>query len=618
MSKKSILRGFALATPVWVVLVGHLMAQSTTPYDLPNDNTGCPGNCREIPWQAGSDLWNNGTLPNYSSVTCNKLAGNGTTDDGPAIQACLNALSSGQCALIPAGHYLINSTVRLVSNTCLRGAKAEGGPPFMPTVDTGATTIILGSNTSITTQNFSSGAGNLDPAITYAVNSPGYNIGNAPHKGDTTFTIGSGTLTAGQWISVFADNDPTLVSSVGTDGTCNWCGENTGYRTQIQILQVTNVTGTTATISRPFYYTLYTHPEYRKYTFPTQKAGLENLRFDGSKADIGATPIILLQGCLYCWVKNVETYDTGSSSGSAHIEMDYGYGDEVRDSALHDQRSGASGSGYGVYFQFANTDAKVENNIIFHNRHGVVYQGGGSGTAILYNYIDDAYTDDLSYLGSARTSHGAHPFFNLWEGNIASHVAADDFWGTSSHFVFFRNWLWGGESNAIYSGGIGIPSFPPINGYDAIDVYTGQTYYSFVGNVLGNPSLATNANWSAATLRGFDEYAEPTAPIVYSYGGTLTLGGAKVPSSGTTSLNHGNYDYKTKGVAYWEGGTNHTLKTSMYYTSKPAFLGTCVWPGIGPDVSGLTDPIPAINRFNSTSCSGISPAAPTGLTAAPH
>ena len=36
------------------------------------------------------------------------------------------------------------------------------------------------------------------------------------------------------------------------------------------------------------------------------------------------------------------------------------------------------------------------------NRHSVVFQGGGSGVAILYNYIDDDYSDDLTYLGSAK------------------------------------------------------------------------------------------------------------------------------------------------------------------------------------------------------------------------
>ena len=115
------------------------------------------------------------------------------------------------------------------------------------------------------------------------------------------------------------------------------------------------------------------------------------------------------------------------------------------------------------------------------------------------------YTDDLTYLGSARTSHGAHPYMNLFEGNVRSHIAADDFWGTSSHFVFFfPDRLWGAET------GTGVPSFPPNNGYDAVDLYTGQEYYSFVGNVLGKTGL--KATWSAAASAGFDEYSESGNP----------------------------------------------------------------------------------------------------------
>ena len=598
-----------LVTFIGGILVGHLVAQ--TPYDLPNDNAGCPGNCRQIPWQTGSDLWNAGTLPNYSSVTCSGLAGNGTTNDGPAIQSCINAASSGAAVSIPAGTYYINSTLRLKSNVVLRGAKPSG-LPFLPTADVTATTFVLGPNGSFTTQNFSStNTSSLDPGTTYAVKSPGYALSGAPKKGDTTITISTGSLTAGQWIAVFADNDPTLVSVIGEDGTCQWCGDNTGFDVMQQIVQVTSVSGSTATLSRPLYYTLYTNPEYRKYTFGTQKAGFENFRVNAA-SDIGASQIILLQGCLYCWVKGVETYNTGTSSGSAHIELDYSYGNEIRDNYVHDGRSSASGANYGVYFQFINSDHKVENNITRHNRHGIIYQGGGSGIAVLYNYIDDLYTDDLTYLGSARTSHGAHPYMNLWEGNIASHVTADDFWGSSSHFVFFRNWLWGDET------GTGVPSFPPNSGFDAIDLYPMQTYYSFVGNVLGITGKHTN--WADATLRGFNEYASASAPIVYSYAGAS----GSIPSSNTTSLNHGNYDYKTNGVAYWEGGPNHALKASMYYTSKPAFFGACVWPGIGPDITPITNQMPAKARYegdkscNSGSSPATTPAPPTALTASPH
>jgi hypothetical protein len=593
--------------PLWVLsailFIGNLLIVQTSlaqTYTLPSDNAGCPANCRTIVWSAGSDIWNAGVLPNYTAVSCTGLAGDGKTNDGPAIQACINKAVSGTAVYIPAGTYLVNSTVRLKSNMALRGA------------GTTSTFLNLGSGGWLTTQNFSTST-NLAPTTSYAVNSPGYALSGAPQKGDTTLTIASGSVSPGDWIAVFADNDPTLVSSTGEDGNCAWCGDNTGYRVMQQIVQVTAVSGSTLTLARPLYYTLYKNPQYRKYTFPTQKAGFENFKVTAT-SDIGSSQIILLQGCLYCWVARVETQNTGSSSGSAHIEMDYSYGNEIRDSYVHDGRSSASGANYGIYFQFINSDHKVENNIMRHNRHGIVYQGGGSGTAILYNYIDDNYTDDLTYLGSARTSHGAHPFMNLWEGNIASHVTADDYWGSSSHFVFFRNWLWGDET------GTGVPSFPPNSGFDAIDLYPMQTYYSFVGNVLGHTGMHTQ--WSKATLRGNNEYAQPGAPIVYSFAGAS----GSIPSTDATSLNHGNWDYKTIGVAFWEGGSNHTLAASIYYNKEPNFLSGYPWPLEGPEGNPTINANAAENcylkgpaaggTFNPTTCYAGAPvpSAPTNLT----
>jgi len=628
-------RNISIWALVILGLIGIALSEqplSAQTYSLPNDNTGCPSNCRLLTWKAGSDLWNGGVLPNYKSVTCSGLAGNGTTNDGPVIQACINNASSGTAVYLPGGKtYLVNSTVQLKSNVVLRGA----GP---------TTQINLGASGTLTTQNFSYSGGNLTPATSYASFPSTYTLAGTPTKGDTTVTIGSGSVSVGTWIKVFGNDDPSLINATGTDGLCQWCGDNTGWYVQQQIVQVTAINsgggapGSTVTISRPLYYTPYTNsitvlghtePAGAKYniiTFPTQKAGYENFHVTGT-GDIGGTQIILLQGCLYCWVKGVETEETGSSSGSAHVEMDWCYGNEIRDGYYHDQRSGASGSGYGVYFQFVNTDAKIENNIMRHNRHGFVFQGGGSGVALLYNYIDDNYTDDKTYMGSARTSHGAHPFMNLFEGNISSHLAADDFWGTSSHDVFFRNWLWGDETEN-WTGAVA-PTGTPNSGFDAIDLYQSQTYYSFVGNVLGHTGLHTT--WSAATLPitcstnncGFET---PSTPGVYSYGSS-SLGSAATSSA--TILRHGNWDYKTNGVAFWDGGSNHTLATSIYYASEPGYLSGYPWPLEGPEGSPTTNANAAENcylkgpaaggPFNPATCysSGTSqapPAPPTNLT----
>src|SRR5258706_8064329 len=116
-------RLLAVLVLVFGSYVTGLKAQS--PYDLPNNDTNCPGECRQIPWQAGSDLWNGGTLPTYAPVTCTGLIeGDGTTNNASAIQSCINSLGSQQAAVIPPGMYYVNSAITIPSNKVLRGAGA--------------------------------------------------------------------------------------------------------------------------------------------------------------------------------------------------------------------------------------------------------------------------------------------------------------------------------------------------------------------------------------------------------------------------------------------------------------------------------------------------------------
>ena len=631
---------WTLVTLVFIAVTFPAQPFSAQTYSLPNVNTGCPANCRLAPWKAGSDLWNGGQLPVYPQITCTPLHEDGKTDDTSDVNACISAASAGTgsyatchaaggCAVyLPAGTIYINGTVTLKSNVVLRGA----GPTTL--INEGAGGQL--TNTSFSTSSISGYNG-------YAVFPSPYSLTGSPTEGDTTVTIGSGSVSVGTWIKIFGNDDPSLINVTGTDGTCNWCGDNSGWYLQQQIVQVTAINsgtggaGSVVTISRPLYYTPYTaavtsqgktEPAGAKYntiTFSTQKAGYEYFHVTAT-GDIGANQIILLQGCLYCWVKGVETQETGSNSGSAHIEMDYSYGDEIRDNYVHDQRSGASGAGYGVYFQFTNSDHKVENNIMRHNRHAIVYQGGGSGTAVLFNYIDDLYTDDTTYLGSARTSHGAHPYMNLFEGNVISHIAADDFWGTSSHDVLFRNWIWGDETEN-WTGAVAATGNPN-SGFDAVDLSQSQEYYSYVGNVLGHTGM--HATWSAATLSmtcttNNCGYESPSNPGVYSYGSS-TLGSAATSSS--TILRHGNWDYKTQGVAYWDGGSSHGLANSIYYPSEPAYLAGYPWPLEGPEGNPTINPNAAENcylngpakglAFNPATCyaTGPTPASATNLTGA--
>jgi hypothetical protein len=559
---------------IWLLLMLLVPSVSYAVYDLPNTNSDWPSNSRQIKWSAGSDQWNGGSLPNYSSVTCSGLA-TGTVDQTSKINTCIANAANDSAVYIPAGTYKVDGQIKLKNRVVLRGAGAS------------ATTLNLGSGGGI-----SAGGGSITPSLQYNAHVAGYNISGTPKKGDTTLTIAnSGDAAVNDWIAIYSDSDPSIVNS----GGCNWCGENSPYHLMQQIVQITQKSGTTITISKPLYFTPYTDPEFKKYTFGVQRAGIENIKLS-TTADIGSGSIIDFSNALQCWVKGVETYGTGSSSGSAHVKLRYSYGCEIRDSYFNYGRSSASGANYGIAIMQVNSDHKIENNVLRHNRHSVVFEGGGSGCAVLYNYMDDNYTDDLTFLGNSRFNHGAHPFMNLFEGNIISAIAGDNVWGSSSHITVFRNWIWGSET------GTGVPSYPPGYGYVAINLEDDQRYYNFVGNVLG--ASGKRAVWANAALRDENPYASYSSPIVYSY----------AANSGATSINHGNYDYKTSGVAYWEGGADHALKASMYYSSTPSFLANYPFPLLGPDVSGIANNNPAKDRYEGKSAPvSDSPAPPRNL-----
>jgi hypothetical protein len=617
---KKITLAFAVLTFIATAPVGQRLLAQSAVYDLPNDDAGCPANCRQIPWRAGSDLWNGGTLPTYTAVACTGLTeGNGATDNTSAIQTCINKLGSQQAAAIPPGMYYVNGTISVPSNKALRGA--------------GSANCSQGTWISATF-NGDTGPGSTCTTLKYGVNGAMSFAGAASRgsvvplasgytKGSTSIVSSSAPgVAVNDWIIVSeqqGDTDP-VVTWNGGHGNCTWCGENdnTGY-IMTQIVQVTSVSGNTVGISRPLYYTFKASlsPHFMRLSIGSQKAGIEHIKLWGSTNSRSA-PHINVHGCIYCWVSDVETYNTPDVAKAYPILMQFSYGNEIRDSYFHYGQGNESDRNYGIGFLSPNSDHKVENNIYRENRHSYSFEGGGTGIAFLYNYIDDDHSDDLTYLGASYSNHGGHPYMNLFEGNIISHFVADNYWGSSSHTVLFRNWLWGDETGNFS----GYNSTTPNWGFVALEIGFYQTYYSAVGNVLGNPGLHTN--WSNATVfpGNCSWSSSRSSPTVYGLGcDSSSESGTYQANVRSRTILHGNYDYKTGGVAFWDGGATHMLKASMYYSGKPAFFGSCSWPAFGPDLSSITNTLPAKGRFErSTACSGggSTPAPPTNLLTSEH
>jgi hypothetical protein len=80
--------------------------------------------------------------------------------------------------------------------------------------------------------------------------------------------------------------------------------------------------------------------------------------------------------------------------------------------------------------------------------------------------------------------------------------------------------------------------------------------------------------------------------------------GVPDPDVAGTLLRHGNYDHYHQGVVWDLDIVSHVIPASLYYSSKPSFFGSLLWPPIGPDVVGLVTSIPARARWDAYNVSG--------------
>jgi hypothetical protein len=487
------------------------------------------------------------------------------------------------------------------SNVVLRGAKATGAGPFLPNADATMTTLNMNGGNII----FNGG----DKSTNW---SPGPGRGTAITagyvQGSTSITVSSATsYNVNDYISIYQDKDPAIID----DKNLDWLGEDGGGGDAHVMQQYTRVTaknGNTLTIDPPIYYVTPnpTGQSIRRQTFNIVMAGLENIRINGNGTNI---KLIQIEFARNCWVKGVETYNVGQdSSGSPHIWVQFSYGNEFRDGYHHKGVSNDSGRNYGLEFYNWNSRHKIENNIIRDTRHSIIFEGGGSGNVILYNYTDDNWESvqgsgasrDNSFLSEdAVPNHGAHPMMNLWEGNYVSSIWGDYTQGSSSHNTLFRNRVSCIRSSYALSS-------PWL--WVCVEVETYNRYYNLVGNVIGLPTFTGGTLVSNSS-------ANSPGPVIYRFGRNSAGGAYGDPTSYSTTIKHGNYDYVTDGVAHWDGGADHTLANSLYYLSKPAFFGTCAWPPFGPEGNPTAGTVPAKDRYDGTRLCAPPSSGPTTLAA---
>ena len=516
-----------------------------TPPGNPAPTTMLPSD-RRIDWKPGIP----GGIPVYPVGVNAKDApynakGDAITDDTAAIKQAIAACPAGRAIYLPAGTYRLTSSLSFRGKSIVLRGDGPSRTRLINEATSGAAISLSGSSTG--TQS--------------AVSS------NSTKDSTSIVVNNASSFKSGDYILISQENDPSV------------CEEMPDYavRAIAQIVKITAVSGNTISINRPLYYT-YTaafNPLVQKIAMIVN-AGVEDLYVE-RRNDGSGDGSIFLDSAANCWVKNVE----GCMATGSHVALELSYANEIRGCYFHHGHRYTSGRGYGVFLLNRCTDNLVEDNILYYLRHAATLEWGGCGNVFGYNYaarlFDDNYPD-TDYLTESIHTHGGHPYMNLFEGNICSHIVFDNALGSSRHNTAFRNHV------ERYSEGEGAEVIYNLN---AIEIQRNNLYENVIGNVLCRPGdtgvMETTGNNSG----------------VWKFGCNQSQCSNADPRSKGTVLRHGNYDY-ISGTASWDPNIgDHSLPPSLYLTSKPAFFGDLPWPIIGPDVTPVVSDIPAKKRFSS-------------------
>jgi hypothetical protein len=515
---------------------------------------------RRIQWTPGV----RGGIPNRTSLINVKQVpyyakGDGVTDDRAAIQHAIDAALPGQVVFLPAATYRISGTLSLSKGITLRG---EG---------TQSTIIKYDGSSSIDIIKAYPWVSNFGSPITVV---SGY------AKGSAKLRLSDASIVAPGSIIVISQRNPSWVTPVGDNGTCTWCGNNNPLRSMTQVARVISKSEDTITLERPLYYTLDASPTVQSSTF-VSGIGIENLRVWRSNSAASSGYNLCLGTVANSWIKNVVSVN----AGNAHILIENAYACEVRECYLQDGFDHGASHSYGIYLSGPNSEHLIENNIIYRCRHSLIVGAGGSGCVFGYNYATNAISDpDKNWLSEDMETHGAHPYMNLFEGNVVAKLSCDNTWGSCGYNTFYRCWI------VNYSP----QNSTPTNGRWAVDIEQNSYYNNVLGCVIGRPG--------DQGIRYAENHMSEDNLASYRLGFASSGSNEIVdPMVESTTYLHGNYDY-IAGSTLWDSrNSDHDLPGSLYLSTKPPWWGNLRWPAFGPDLSPMVGKIPAQLRYEGSS-----------------
>lgn len=588
---------------------------------------------RRYPWAGNVGV--PGGIPTVTTIFVNMrtttdpaylCAADGINDDSPQIRNALTACPAGQVVYLPAGTYAWANPI--VLNTSHSGMILRG--------DGIGQTIIKGKTVGQAVL-LANGSWDGGPDATSYISA-------GATMGSTVVTIPDASgFVVGNNVLIRPVDQPTYVHNLNNSGTYN---PSMGW-----VHRIVSTTSTTVTFAPPLALDISANTPVLEHLSQTTVTGIgiENLSVDMS--DTGWTNgwFWTLQNARGCWMQNVELYGTPSHQ----IYWADVIQSEIRKCIFRDNRAGGPGH-EGVDLATYACWNLLEDNIL--SRAGFpqimisdsgVFCGGNVISSNFFNRVNVGASDTSG--ADFGFNHGAHPSFNLCEGNVLGEVQSDGYFGSSSHNTIFRNWITVTHETAIY-------------GLRGVDLNHYSNYFNVVGNVIGTPSFSGQFDPGSPYVRNYNDAIQLIQRLgmpnlgntcfgltgVYSsdiiaattppnYGAEpYILGNCGVSGAQSLDLNvkattawHGNYDYLSAAILWAADDANvidhtdHAIPDSCLYSSRPSWFvdkdgATMVWPPVDPaspkgafTAATAAATIPAASRYYNLSGGGGGPPAPT-------
>lgn len=558
-----------------------------------------------------------GTRTNWVVLTGADLDTNGVLDCYSVIQSNLTACPSNGIVVLPVGRLVISNALSIHHSSSSRGGWKTllGAGKDLTTIvnKTPGTALASGNETGRYASNQVTYAGLFQGATNMAVrDTPDFLVGDMivlyrQDEAATNFslTFGNSYLTNTMIVTNTVESVDYLV------GEGEWYNWKSSDRFQ-QFVRCTAIDGTNVSFWPPLNYSWTNEPglyAYVKGVMGTAfHVGIEDLTFTNHN---GAIKMLSMTTQYGSWVKNCQFLGVIDSLTYWSETLQC----EIRDSDFINP-SGTNVPGgdlMGITMGSAH-HTKVENNV-FSGYWSSIMMNNSCGNFIAYNHFTNALNFDSASTGHQQpeimVNHIPHSMMNLVEGNILAGFHADNYHGSSSHNVIFRNNIHGMD----HAFGLNLT-----NRIRAIDICRYGYHFSVVGNILLSPETATassfydaptngtfNATTPAAFRLGFpdtgnDGFGDAVYITWLGANGT-TVYGYPIRHDGrveATLRRKNNYDFKTPGIA--DGSTN--IPASWVYGElTPLFLRGYTHPAANP-AAGTMALIPAQERFYNGEAEG--------------